>query len=337
MESNIRIQSGVMLDVFKKILVKYGFTESKALKCAEIFMKNSLEGVYSHGVNRFPRFVGNVRDGYVKPDAVPVLLSAKGGIEQWDGMLGPGPLNAIFATERAMTMAVENGISLVTLARTNHWMRAGAYGWHAARKGFILIAWTNTEANMPAWGAKDARLGNNPMLLAVPYGDKAVVLDFAMTQFAYGKMETYKIAGKQLPFPGGYNDRGELTTDPAPILETRRALPIGFWKGSGLSFMLDLLAAVLSGGDSTSEITKRGTEYSLSQVFIVINPAVTDSGGRMGETIGRVIADLKTSIPDGSTSSIRYPGENIGTIRNENLANGIPVSIEVWESVNRLL
>ena len=132
-EQNCRISSEKMKSEFYRILLKHGFSERKAEKCAEIFMANSLEGVYSHGVNRFPRFVKSIREGYIKPDAVPTLVHKAGSIEQWNGNLGPGPLNASFATERAIDLAKESGIGLIGLSNTNHWMRAGTYGWQAAQ------------------------------------------------------------------------------------------------------------------------------------------------------------------------------------------------------------
>ena len=267
----ILISYETMKSEFARILVNLGFSESKADRCAEIFAVNSLEGIYSHGVNRFPKFIMYVKNGYVIPDTEPSLIKSLGSLEQWNGNLGPGPLNASFATERAMKIASENGIGLVALANTNHWMRGGTYGWQAARKGFLFIGWTNTEANMPAWGAKDFRIGNNPLVFAVPYGKEAIVLDFAMSQFSYGKLETYQLDGKQMPFPGGFNKDGKLTFSPGEIIETRRALPIGYWKGSGLSLLLDIMASIVSGGLSTSEISKKEAESSLSQVFIVIS------------------------------------------------------------------
>jgi 3-dehydro-L-gulonate 2-dehydrogenase len=84
-----------LLAEFERILIKYGFTEAKAKQCAEIFTASSVDGVYTHGVNRFPTFVNYVKEGYVKPDAEPVLKNKLGAIEQWDGNLGPGTLNAI--------------------------------------------------------------------------------------------------------------------------------------------------------------------------------------------------------------------------------------------------
>jgi 3-dehydro-L-gulonate 2-dehydrogenase len=322
-----------MKSEFVRILTNLGFTESKADQCADIFALNSLEGVYSHGVNRFPRFVLNVQKGYVKPDSVPSVIKSLGSLEQWNGNLGPGPLNALFATERAMELASQYGIGLVAMGNTNHWMRGGTYGWKAARKGFSFLGWTNTEPNMPAWGAKDFRLGNNPLVFAVPYGNEAIVLDFAMSQFSYGRLETYQLEGKQLPYPGGFNKNGNLTTCPGEIIETRRALPIGYWKGSGLSLLLDILASIVSGGLSTFEISQKEAEYALSQVFIAISLENLSNHEHIETTVRDIIKNYKESVPAESGIEIRFPGENVVKVRENNTKNGIPVNTIVWETI----
>ena len=321
---------------FIRILLKFGFSELNAENCAEIFAMNSLDGVYSHGVNRFPGFVNNIKEGYIKPNAVPSLVHRAGSLEQWDGNIGPGPLNASFATERAMELARENGIGLVALANTNHWMRGGNYGWQAARKGFVFIGWTNTTANMPAWGATNYRLGNNPLVMALPYGEEAIVLDFAMSQYSYGKLESFKREGKNLPYPGGFDKNGKLTTDPDAILETMRALPVGYWKGSGLSLLLDIMAAILSGGLSTHEISKDKVEHNVSQVFIAINLKSLKNFPAIENSIQQIIEDLQDSIPEKETTTIRYPGESVVKTRKDNLENGIPVNSIIWEQVKSL-
>jgi 3-dehydro-L-gulonate 2-dehydrogenase len=294
---------------------------------------NSVDGVNSHGINRFPRFIRSIIEGFVKPEAVPSLVHSIGSLEQWDGNLGPGPLNATFATDRAMELALENGIGMVSLANTNHWMRGGAYGWQAAKKGFVLICWTNTCPNMPAWGATDPRLGNNPFVIAVPFQDEAIVLDFAMSQYSYGKMESLSSEGRELPYPGGFNKRGELTTNPEEILESWRVLPVGYWKGAGLSLLLDILATILSGGRSTHQIDSCNSEYSVSQVFIAINIKSLHNFPAIDNSINQIIEDLHKSNPENSSSKIRYPGENVVKLRNENLKNGIPVNMENWEKI----
>ncbi|HKL33207.1 MAG TPA: 3-dehydro-L-gulonate 2-dehydrogenase [Tangfeifania sp.] len=332
MES-IRVPFEEMKTEFKQILLKYNFTETKAERCAEVFTVNSLEGVYSHGVYRFPRFVDYLEKGFVKPDAEPELVHSAGALEQWNGNLGPGILNAEFCTSRAMQIAAENGIGCASIANTNHWMRGGTYGWQAAQKGFVFIGWTNTEKNMPAWGAKDSRLGNNPLVFAVPYKDEAIVLDFAMTQFSYGKMEATEMADTDLPFPGGFDNDGNLTTNPSEILETRRALPIGYWKGAGLSLLLDILATVLSAGRSTKELSELEAEYGVSQVFIAIDTKKLSNFPAIQNTIEEIVSDVKKSVQDESNSEIRYPGERVIRMREENLKDGIPVIENIWEKI----
>jgi 3-dehydro-L-gulonate 2-dehydrogenase len=325
-----------MQSVYRRILKKLGFPDREALACAEIFAVNSLEGIYSHGVYRFPRFVDFIRKGIMDVGAKPELIHAAGVLEQWNGNLAPGPLNAVFCTNRAMEIAEVHGMGCVAMARTNHWMRGGTYGWRAASKGFVFLGWTNTEANMPAWGGRDRRLGNNPMVLAVPCGKEAMVLDFAMTQFSYGKMEAARMEGKKLPFPGGFGQDGELTDDPGAILESWRALPIGYWKGSGLAMLLDVLATILSSGISTHEISRREQEYGVSQVYLAIDLKKLSNYPAMDAAISGIIEDLRRSVPDGPGADIRYPGEKILQTRRENLTHGIPVLKQVWEEILQL-
>lgn len=330
---NIFVPYEAMQSEFTRILVKHGFTDEKAAQCAGIFATNSLEGVYSHGVNRFPRFIRYIQIGYVIPEAEPTLTHTSGAIEQWNGNLGPGPLNATFATQRAMQLAGKHGIGLVTLAHTNHWMRGGTYGWQAAKAGCVFIGWTNTTPNMPAWGGKNPKLGNNPLVMAIPYKDEAVVLDMAMSQYSFGTMESRQMHGEKLPTPGGYDVDGNLTDDPGRILESWRPLPIGYWKGAALSLMLDMLATLLSGGLSTSQIGSREEEFGISQVFIAISPASLNNFASMNVMLNEIIADLKTSFPANNGEPVRYPGERIVAARTENLKHGIPVNRKVWEEI----
>ncbi len=332
----IYIPFETMKSEFARILLKHGFTTEKAEMCASIFAESSLDGVYSHGVNRFPRFIGYIQKGYVLPEAEPTLTHASGAIEQWNGNLGPGPLNATFATQRAMHLADENGIGMVALAHTNHWMRGGTYGWQAAKAGYIFIGWTNTTPNMPAWGGKNPKLGNNPLVIAIPHKTEAVVLDMAMSQYSFGTMENRQLQGEKLPTAGGYDMDGNLTDDPAKILESWRPLPVGYWKGAALSLVLDLLATLLSGGLYTARIGRKEEEYGISQVFMAISPANLSNYTSLDSVLNEILADYKTSLHINSETTIRYPGERIIATRAENLKNGIPVNLKVWEEILKM-
>jgi 3-dehydro-L-gulonate 2-dehydrogenase len=331
--NTVLIEPVIMEERLSAILIKYGFEEKKAAKCAAIFTNSSVDGIYTHGINRFSRFVEYLKKGYVRPDAEPTLKKKAGNIEQWDGNLGPGILNAVIATDRAIELAMEGGIGCVALSNTNHWMRGGSYGWQAARRGFAFIGFTNTIANMPAWGAKDQKLGNNPLVIAIPYKEEAIVLDMAMSQYSFGAMEMAVIKKESLAYQGGFDKMGNLTNNPSAILASRRPLPIGYWKGAGLSLLLDILAALLSGGLSTQEISKKEVEHSVSQVFITIDLIQLGESSVINRTIQGIIDDYLQSIPQDERLPINYPGQRVIETRIKNTEYGIPVTREVWEQV----
>jgi 3-dehydro-L-gulonate 2-dehydrogenase len=315
---------------FKRVLISLDVKDSIADACATVFADNSRDGVYSHGLNRFPVFVEYIKENLIDMDAIPTPVSAFGAIEQWDGNIGPGMLNAKFCMDRAITLAKDNGIGCVAIKNTNHWMRGGTYGLQAAEAGYIGLCFTNTIANLPPWGGTEPRLGNNPLIIAVPQKQGHIVLDMAISQFSFGKLWQYEAQGKPLPVPGGYDNEDNLTTDAAAIMKSKRALPIGFWKGSGLSLVLDLLATVLSGGDSTAVITKSARkETGVSQVFIAIR---TDNG-KNASLIEEIVSYTKNN-EDGN--EILFPGENMLRTREKNLKEGVWVDEKAWEVVKGL-
>mgnify|MGYP003194909861 FL=1 len=235
----------------------YGFDKEKAEISAKLYADASRDGVYTHGLNRFPKFIKSIHDGIVDIHAEPVLKESFGAFERYDGCHGPGNLNAYACTKRAIELAKQNTIGCVALANTNHWMRPGNYGLMAVEQNCIGIFWTNTVPNMPPWGGRDARLGNNPITLAIPHGDTPVLVDVAMSMFSYGKLEVYKRSGRPLPVDGGLNKDQQPTRNAAEILETHESYPIGYWKGSGLSLALDLIAAALAGGRPVRSVSCR--------------------------------------------------------------------------------
>jgi 3-dehydro-L-gulonate 2-dehydrogenase len=331
----IRISVGDMEQIFTAILLKNGFAEDKAKQCAAIFTNNSVDGVYTHGVYRFPRFVEHIRKGVVVADAKPTLIHKAGALEQWNGNLGPGPLNAIHATNTAMKLSQEYGIGCVALSNTNHWMRGGSYGWQAAKAGFVFIGWTNTTAGMPAWGAVNGKLGNNPLVMGLPFKNEAIILDMAMTQYSYGAMELSVLKNEKLSVYGGYDSTGQLSLDPAAILSSRRPIPIGYWKGAGLALLLDILAAVLSGGSSTHEIAKKETESSVSQVFIAIDIIRLGNSSSVPQLIENIINDYHQSTPE-DKKRISFPGERVLQTRKDNLQNGVPVLEKFWNELKQM-
>jgi len=331
--ANILVPYPQLQGTFESILIlHHNFSKQRAGLCADLFAKASLDGVSSHGANRFPVFLEMIRKGLVDPEAEAACMDAFGFFERWDGHLGPGNLNAFSCMERAIAIAKEMGVGMVAIQNTNHWMRAGNYGWQAVDAGCIGICFTNTKPNMPAWGGSEPKLGNNPLVVAIPRSKGPIVLDIAMSQFSYGKMSSYFREGKDLPFEAGFDAKGELTKSPKAILDQEMALPAGLWKGAGLSLVLDMLSAYLSGGKSTAQIGNSAEEYGVSQVFLCLDPSKLGLGEGAESILDGIIEDLLSSAVF-SGKEVRYPGENILKIREENLQNGVPVDRDIWNKI----
>jgi 3-dehydro-L-gulonate 2-dehydrogenase len=334
--SALRIPYQELREVLLRTLLNLGFEHERGRLCAQLFAEASRDGVYSHGLNRFPQFVRAIRSGVVVVDAEPQLIVKGGSLERWDGKRGPGNLNAHRCMDRAIELSREHGIGCVALANTNHWMRGGSYGWQAADAGVLGICWTNTMPNLPAWGASDPRVGNNPLVFAVPRAKGHVVLDMAMSQFSYGALASYRKCGQQLPVEGGFDAAGRLTRDPAAIEASKRPLPIGYWKGSGLALLLDMVGSLLSGGCATHQIpidTER--ETLLSQVFLAMDPSSVDQAGASQSVAEQIVVHLQMP-RSANGEKVRYPGEGVLRARKENLAKGIPVEPAIWGEVQSM-
>ena len=327
-----------------RAMERLGLRGDRAALCARLFAETTRDGVYTHGLDRFPRFAEMVGNGCIDVKAERTRVAGAAALERWDGHLGPGNLNAYAAMERAIALSRRYGLGLVALANTNHWMRGGSYGWLAAEAGVFGVCWTNTLANVPAWGTAVPTLGNNPLVIAVPRSNGAhVVLDMAMSQFSYGALAKYAAQGAQLPVPGGYDEAGELTRDPAAIEASKRALPIGYWKGSGLSLMLDMLAAMLSGGLAVHQIPQDSLrESGVSQIFLAIDPAAPSAPSTLAtrdeldRIAGGILESLRAGVPIDSARPVRYPGEQTLHLRQENLKLGVPVDPPLWAKLQSL-
>jgi 3-dehydro-L-gulonate 2-dehydrogenase len=338
----LRVPYNDLYAALHRATLHLGLQGDRAALCARLFAETTRDGVYTHGLDRFPRFAEMVTNGCIDVHAEPTRISEAPAsplaIERWSGNLGPGNLNAHASMQRAIDLARQHGLGCVALSSTNHWMRGGTYGWLAADAGLFAVCWTNTLANLPAWGASTPALGNNPLVLAVPRPAGAhVVLDMAMSQFSYGALAAYSARGQQLPVPGGYDLAGNLTTDPAAIEASQRALAIGYWKGSGLSLLLDMFAAMLSGGRATHEISRDPTrESGVSQIFLAIDPTTFADRAELDRIATSILESLRAGTPIDLSNPVRYPGEQTLHLRQENLRLGVPVTPGVWQQLQSL-
>jgi len=335
--TSLHISKEIMQETLFTLFTKYSFTYEKAKLLSEVFTENSLSGVASHGINRVPLFIEFIEKKLINKDCEAEQVEILGSIERWDGKNGPGIINAIKCTNRAIELAKTHGMGMVALRNTNHWMRGGYYGWQSASSDCISILFTNTKPNMPAWGTKELKLGNNPLVISIPRKEGHVVLDMALSQFSFGKINDYKLAGEELPFEGGWDTQGNLTKSPESILESELSLPIGYWKGSALSMILDMLATMLSAGNSTYKLGLNEHETGVSQVFICIHQKAFSDANLQEKLLNEIVDFTHRVEPANSEAKTYYPGERSLQTRNKNLKHGIPTNAETWNAVIALV
>ena len=327
-----------MKETAKRAFLNLGLNEEQAEICAEVHTSSSADGVESHGMNRIPRFAEYMHRGWIDPEGKPDLILKRGAVENYDGHMGIGILNAIFASDRAVELAKEHGIGCVSIKNTTHWMRGGTYAWRMAEKGFMGISWINTESCMPLWGSDEQSVGNNPFCIAVPRKDEPIVVDMAMSQYAYGKLGVYRLAGKSLPYPGGFDKEGNLTSDPGAIEESRRILPTGYWKGSGLALALDLAATLMANGKSGSDMDADGLGScgGCSQIFIAYDPNMFGEQEEIMEKLDRRVTAARNAHPIDSARPVTCPGDQTRKRRAKSMKEGIHVDDGIWRQIIEL-
>ena len=309
--------------------------EETAERFAQIFAGNSLDGVYSHGMNRYPRYLDDMQTGLCDASVTRAeRVSGLGGLEVWDAHFGVGPLIAQQMASRAIELAKAHGIACVALRNNSHWLRAGRYGLMMADAGMMGICMTNTCMNLVAYGAKEPSTGNNPITFAIPRKAGSLVMDMAVSQYAFGKLEIMAQEGGMLDTACGYDLDGNLTNDPKKITESKLMTPMALWKGSALSIMIDLMASMLSLGRTSLEIGKPNDgEKGMSQLFICMNPAAVIDMDSAEEQMEKTVAFLNGLEHREGMNGVHAPGQNLEKIRAQNRERGIPVTEGTWQRI----
>ena len=237
--------------------------------------------------------------------------------------------------DRALALSRQHGLGCVALANTNHWMRGGSYGWQAVEAGAIGICWTNTMANLPAWGAPDPRVGNNPLVIAVPHADGPVVLDMAMSQFSFGALESYRLRGEAAACRWRLRWRGQ----PDPRSRGHRGL------GAGAAHRL--LEGLGPGDDARhaggAALGRPGHAPDPGRRHPRVAPDARCSWRSIcapstPPATGTLWFEASWTASAGPRTAerLRTPGERIARIRRENLEHGIPVDDGIWQIISEM-
>lgn len=239
-----------------RVFGHFGVPPADAAQAAAVLAASDLRGVDSHGVARLHTYFDMLSLGRINPRPNVRVVRELPATAAVDGDNGLGLVVGPRANEIAMAKADAVGSAVVSVSNTNHFGMAGYYPLRALDRGLIGWAMTNsTKLVAPLWGA-ERMLGTNPIAIAFPAGEEPpVVIDFATSATAYGKIEIAKRKGVAIPPGWAIGKDGNPAARPEEMIDGGALLPLGSTREGGghkgfcLAALVDILSCVLSGAN----------------------------------------------------------------------------------------
>ena len=288
------------------------------------------------GLEKLPRYGRRLQNGGIRGDAPMTWVSERTATALLDAGRGLGYV----AGHRAMTRAIEKaaacGIAMVSVRHSNHFGIAGYHAALAARAGMIGIAMTNAGAEMAPWGASEPVLGTNPWGLAVPRdGKHPIVLDMALTQSGKGMMRWLQREGRAMPETWALTPDGRRTTDPAAA-DQGPLLPIGDYKGYGLSLFTDIVTGVLSGSLFGKDVFQDDLNFDVSHTMVAIDIEAFMGRDVFDERLDRLVSQVMAAPPIDPEQPVQLPGQAEFERAAERHDLGIPLHRDLFDALEAL-
>ena len=320
------------------IFASAGCSAEEGGRIGRYLVSANLSGHDSHGVVRVPRYASQKKGGTVLPDVTVEVVVDTPVIAVVDGKYGFGQTVTPQAVRIGIDKCRKNGLSAVTLRNAGHLGRVGDWAEMAAEAGLVSVHFVNASGSVlvAPHGGTDRRFSTAPYCVGVPRpGQDPLILDFATSIVAEGKVLVASQGGKKIPAdaligpdgkPGGdpHLLYGDYTpTGPRDHSKGTGAIrAFGDHKGSGLAFMCELLGGSLSGNGATDP--NRG-RFANGMLSFYVDPKVLDPSGFFPRDVARYVSFVKSSKPTAAGADVLVPGEVESRTRAERLANGVPL------------
>jgi len=327
----------------------FGVPEEDANLASEVLAKSDLRGIDSHGVARLHTYFDMFDLGRINPTPTVSIVRETPSTATVDGDNGLGLVVGPKANEIAMEKAAACGSGWVSVSNTNHYGIAGYYVLKALERDLIGMSMTNTTKLVaPLWGG-ERWFGTNPIAMAFPgLEEPPVVVDFATSASAYGKIEIAKRRGEPVPDGWAIDAEGRPTTDPDGMIEGGAQLPLGSTremgghKGTCLAAMVDILTCVLSGANwgplappfaLRQEVPERSVGKGIGHFFGAMRIDGFIEPDEFKRQIDDWIRTYRATKPQPGTPGVVVPGDPEREAEEVRAIEGIPLILPVVEEL----
>ncbi|HEU0081295.1 MAG TPA: Ldh family oxidoreductase [Bradyrhizobium sp.] len=320
------LSPGDAVDRVAAIFVRDGCSASNAQSVARALVAAESDGLKGHGLSRIPTYLQMVRAGKIDGAAQPSATRPRPGALAIDAAHGFAYPALDLAVAGLPALAAAQGVAAASIRRSSHCGETGLPCEALARQGLVALLFANTPGAMAPWGGRQPVFGTNPIAFAAPLqGREPVVVDLALSKVARGSIVAAKQRGESIPQGWALDAGGNATTDPDKGL-AGSMIPLGDAKGAALAFMVEVLAACLTGAnlafEASSFLDDKGPPPATGQLLLAIDPSAFGHG-RFGERIA-ALADAIEQQP-----GARLPGTRRLASRARAAREGIVIPPEI--------
>jgi uncharacterized oxidoreductase len=341
----VTVKAGALADLVRDIFAKAGCSAAEAERIGKYLVSANLTGHDSHGVVRVPRYVHWKKVGTVIADREVKIVTETPVLAVVDGLHGFGQTVAPQAVAIGIEKCRKNGLSMIALRNAGHIGRVGDWAEMGAEAGFVSVHFVNASGSVlvAPFGGTERRLSTAPFVVGVPRpGLTPIILDFATSIVAEGKVLVASQGGKKLPENALIDRDGQMGTDPHLLYGEYTATghrdhskgkgairAFGEHKGSGLALMCELLGGSLTGMSATGE----GRRFGNGMLSFYIDPKVVDPEAMFSDDVARYIAYFKSAKPATAAGEVLVPGEPEQRMRAQRSKDGVPLPDDTWASI----
>ena len=328
-----------LYNTVEKIVIAAGTPQENARIVAHLLAGSHLAGHDSHGIQHLPRYIKEVRAGEIVVNACPQLLSETDSTALVRGNWAWGHVTADLITKIGVRKARKTKIALISGVEVNHIGRLGHYSEQAAKEGIITILASGGNAEEVAtaapFGGSRSVLSPNPISMGFPTsGDDPVIVDFASTQVAGGKIAAAKAKGEKLPLGWIIDKHGNPSTSPDDYYAGGALVPFGAHKGFGIMVAMEIMGRVLSGADAFSKTTCGGVHFRHCGVsLIAIDAGLFSSRDAFVERTTELASRIRAVPPAPGVAEVMSPGDFEHRMRIRRDRDGIQIPESTWSEI----
>lgn len=318
----------------KNALLKAGARSDVATYVAEGLIETSIRGIDSHGVRLLPHYLEAVKGGRINPRPNYKFRKTSLSTGTLDADHTFGHAAGMEAVKKAIELANGAGTGHIAVYNSSHFGAAAYYALEIAKNDMIGMSFTNTDALIKTYGGKRPFLGNNPICFAAPCKDEEpFCLDMATSVFTFNKVKQLREEGLQAPAGVGADSKGIETTNPYEIVTL---LPIGGYKGYGLSMAVEILCSLLTGMPYGPHIPKMfeapmNERRFLGHFITAMRIDCFQDKEVFKERLSEMMKEIRSGPPLDKDVPVMVAGDPEKKIAQNRMRNGIPVNKKVFD------